>query len=46
MGEETMAILYPGIENFAEQYNTYAYRNLDPEMLDYVNSLWETIKIN
>lgn len=43
---EDMAVLYPEIGNFAEAYNTYAYRNLNPEMLDYVNTLWETVKIN
>lgn len=46
MGKEAMKVLYPDIENFAEEYNKNAYRNLDPEMLDYINSLWETIKIN
>ena len=46
MGEEAMKILYPNIEQFAELYNQYAYRNLDQETLDYVNSLWETLKIN
>ena len=40
-----MEILYPGIENFSELYNTYAYQNLDSEMLDYVNTLWESLKI-
>ena len=46
MGEEAMKVLYPEIDNFAEEYNKNAYRNLDPEMLDYLNTLWETIKIN
>lgn len=46
LGEETMEILYPELGNFAERYNKYAYRNMDVEMLDYVNTLWETIKIN
>ena len=41
-----MEVLYPGIENFAELYNAYAYRNLDQATLDYVNTLWEQIKIN
>ena len=41
-----MAILYPGIEDFAAQYNEFAFRNLSAEMLDYVNTLWGTIKIN
>ncbi len=46
MGEDVIATLYPEIENFAEQYNAVAYRNLSQEMLDYMNSLWETVKIN
>ncbi len=46
MGEDAMAVLYPEIGNFAERYNTYAYRNLSPEALSYINTLWETIKIN
>ena len=46
MGEDTVAILYPGIENFAEEYNRCAYRNLPQEMLDYLNTLWESVKIN
>ena len=41
-----MEILYPDIEGFKENYNTYAFRNLDREMLDYLNSLWESVKIN
>ena len=46
MGEEAMEILYPEIGNFSELYNEYAYRSLDEETLDYVNTLWETLKIN
>ncbi len=46
MGEDAIEILYPGIENFSSLYNEYAYRSLDKETLDYVNSLWETLKIN
>ncbi len=46
MGEEVMAVLYPELGNFSEQYNIYAFRNLDGEMLDYLNTLWENIKIN
>ena len=46
MGEEAMEILYPDVENFSALYNEYAYRNLDQATLDYVNSLWETLKIN
>ena len=46
MGEEAIEILYPGIENFSELFNANAYRNLDAEHLDYLNTLWETLKIN
>ena len=46
MGDEAMAVLYPDIGDFAERYNTLAYRNLSPEMLDYINTLWESVKIN
>ena len=46
MGEEAMEILYPEIGDFSELYNRYAYRSLDEETLDYVNTLWETLKIN
>ena len=45
LGEETMQILYPGIENFSELYNEFAYRNLDSATLDYLNTLWEELKI-
>ena len=46
MGEEAMEILYPEGVNFSEEYNKLAYRNLDDEMLRYMNSLWENLKIN
>lgn len=46
MGEEAMKILYPEATNFKEAYNKYAYRALDNETLDYMNSLWESVKIN
>ncbi len=46
MGEEAMEILYPEIGDFSALYNEYAFRGLDEEMLDYVNSLWESLKIN
>ena len=45
MGEEAMEILYPEMDSFREAYNTYAYRNLDPDTLAYINALWEEIKI-
>ncbi len=46
MGEDAMAILYPSMEGFAEKYNRFAYQNLSDEMLDYMNTLWEGLKIN
>ena len=45
MGEEAMAILYPEIGQFNTLYNEYAYKNLSTDMLDYVNVLWESLKI-
>lgn len=46
LGEEAMEILYPGIKNFSELYNEFAYQNLNSEMLDFVNTLWESLKIS
>ena len=46
MGEEAMEILYPDIETFGEKYNQFAYRNLDTDMLQAINTLWEELKIN
>ena len=46
MGEEAMEILYPDLDDFADKYNEFAYRNLDTETLDLVNTLWEELKIN
>ena len=46
MGEEAMEILYASADNFSEKYNEFAYRTLNQEMLDYVNTLWETLKVN
>ena len=46
MGEDVMAVLYPQMDSFAQQYNTLAFRNLDQDMLDYLNTLWENVKIN
>lgn len=45
IGEEAAAILYPDVEDFSASYNQYAFRNLDSETLDYVNTLWENLKI-
>ena len=46
MGQEAMGILYPDWGGFTEKYNAYAYRNLPFDTLNYINSLWETLKIN
>ena len=46
MGQEAMDILYPDWGGFTEKYNAYAYRNLPFDTLNYINSLWETLKIN
>ena len=46
MGEEAMEILYPDLGDFSEQYNRLAYRNLDADMLSYLNTLWENLKIS
>ena len=46
MGEEAMEILYPPMDHFDEKYNHLAYRNLSTEMLQYMNTLGEGLKIN
>jgi len=46
MGEEAIEVLYPDMTDFAARYNQYAYKNLDQETLDYINTLWEQVKIN
>ena len=45
MGEDCMEVLYPSDYKFNESLNLYGYKNLDPELLDYQNTLWETLKI-
>lgn len=45
MGDEAMEILYPDLGVFRDNYNLYAYRNLDAQTLDYINTLWENVKI-
>ena len=45
MGEDVISVIYPENFNFKEGFNTYAYRNLDPEYLDYMTELWEKIII-
>ncbi|MDO4939073.1 MAG: ABC transporter substrate-binding protein [Lachnospiraceae bacterium] len=46
MGDEAMEILYPPMDDFSALYNEYAYRNLDQDTLNYINELWEEVKIN
>ena len=46
LGEDAIAILYPEIDDFSELYNQYAYRSLPQATMDYMNELWETLKIN
>lgn len=46
MTEEAMEMLYPDFDDFTNLYNQYAYRTLDAETLDYINTLWENVKIN
>ena len=43
---EAMESLYPGFDNLSALYNEYAFRALDEAILNYVNYLWETLKIN
>ncbi|MBE6913589.1 MAG: spermidine/putrescine ABC transporter substrate-binding protein [Ruminococcaceae bacterium] len=46
MGEDVLEVLYPPMDDFSALYNLYAYRNLDQATLDYLNTLWENVKIN
>ena len=46
VGEEAMAILYPGSGNFTKNYETTAFKNLPQDILDYINTLWENVKIS
>ena len=46
MGEDTMAVLYPDLGDFSAQYNRLAFRNMDADMLSYMTTLWENVKIN
>lgn len=40
MGEDVVAILYPEGFDFADAYDKYAFRNLDPTTLDYMTKVW------
>ena len=46
MGEDAMDILYANVDDFKNQYNTFAYQNLPYSMLDTLNTFWEELKIN
>ena len=46
LGEETMAVLYPGIGDFSALYNEFAFRSLDADALSYMNTLWEALKVS
>ena len=46
MGEEAMEILYANADDFQNEYNQFAYRNLSSSTLDLLNTLWEELKIN
>lgn len=46
MGKEAIDMLYPEFDGFTRMYNQYAYRTMDEDMLDYLNTLWEDVKIN
>ena len=46
LGSDAMDILYPGIEDFSQMYNQYAFRNLDSDTLGYITTLWEELKIS
>ena len=45
MGEEALAVLYPEGYDFAEAYEKFAFRNLPTDILDYVTTLWENVRI-
>ena len=43
---DAMAVLYPDLGDFSAQYNRMAFRNMDADMLSYMTTLWENVKIN
>lgn len=45
MGEDVISVIYPDNFDFNKNFNEFAYRNLDPEYLDYMTELWEKIII-
>ena len=46
LGDEFLEILYPEDFDMQEQFETNAYRNLDPETLELISSMWEELKIS
>lgn len=44
MGEEAMEILYPEGFDFKSELDENGFRNLDPETLSAISSLWEELK--
>ena len=43
---DAMEVLYPDLGDFSAQYNRLAFRNMDADMLSYMTTLWENVKIN
>lgn len=43
---DAMEVLYPDLGDFSAQYNRMAFRNMDADMLSYMTTLWENVKIN
>ena len=43
---DAMEVLYPDLGDFSARYNLLAFRNMDADMLSYMTSLWENVKIN
>lgn len=43
---DAMEVLYPDLGDFSVQYNRLAFRNMDADMLAYMTTLWENVKIN
>ena len=43
MGEDAIEILYPENFDFHANYNEYCYKDLPPEMKEYLNNLWNDL---
>ena len=46
MGEDAMELLYPDLDEFHDNFEKYAFRNLSTDTLHMINELWEELKIN